>query len=113
MFDKDIYEQEMLDEAPITPRALMTEVTNTNMGGIMSSSNGKFKTSRGPTALNEKLSTERLSSSFYVDDDEDEERDENTFDEEKNIETYDNDQIGAGLRIDLQTSTNLNQTVIH
>ena len=103
----------MLEEAPITPRALMTEVTQTNMGGIMSSSNGKFKTSRGPPNNNEKLSTERLSSSFYVDDDEDDEKDEQdeTYDDEKNIETY--DQIGSGLKIDLHSPQNLDQTVIH
>ena len=107
MFDKEIYEQELLDEAPITPRALMTDMTNNNNdeGAIMTSSNGKqFKTSRGPTAINEKLSTERLSSSFYVDDPEDGDKDEGTdhYDEEKNIETYD----GSGLNLDL------NQTVI-
>jgi hypothetical protein len=38
----------MLDEAPITPRAIMTEVTNNNIeSGLLVSTNGKFKTSRG------------------------------------------------------------------
>jgi hypothetical protein len=59
--------------------------------GLISVSNSKFKTSRGPTSVHkEKVSTERMSSSFYVDD-EDEELDEEEYGQEggpQNIETF-------------------------
>ena len=74
-----------MDDAPITPRAVLTELTNNNIVGL-SSSNGKFKTSRGyQVGMNEKISTERMSSCFYVDDD-DEERDESEINNEEKYE---------------------------